>query len=133
LDGWKYHWTGDFPLWINALAFVLIFLGYSLFNLCIWKNPFFSGTVRIQKDRGQYVIDKGPYTIIRHPGYAGFIISFLSIGFALNSFWALIPSGLISILFIIRTYLEDVTLQKELDGYLKYKLKVKYRLLPFIW
>ena len=103
LDGWKYHWTGDFPLWINALALVMVFLGYSLFTICIWKNKFFSGTVRIQKDRGQYVIDNGPYAIIRHPDYAGLIIYTLGIGFALNSLWALIPAGVSVIILIIRT------------------------------
>ncbi len=133
LDGWKYHWTGNFPLGINVLGLVIVFLGYSLFNICIWKNKFFSGTVRIQKDREHYVIDKGPYAIIRHPGYAGLIIYTLAIGFALNSFWALIPAVLSVIILMIRTYLEDIVLQKELHGYKEYATRVRYRLLPFIW
>ncbi|GAJ20372.1 unnamed protein product, partial [marine sediment metagenome] len=36
-------------------------------------------------------------------------------------------------LFIIRTSLEDKTLKNELDGYLEYSNKVKYKLMPFIW
>jgi len=133
LDGWKYHWTGDFHIWINALAFVIAFFGFSLFNVCIWNNKFFSGTVRIQNDRDQYVIDNGPYAIIRHPGYAGFIVYTMAIGFALNSLWALIPEVISVIIFIIRTYLEDITLQKELPGYKEYSIRVRYRLLPYIW
>ncbi len=133
LDGWKYHWTGNFPLWINVLAFILVFLGYSLFNICIWKNKFFSCTVRIQKDRGHYVINKWPYAIIRHPGYTGLIIYTLAISFAFNSFWALIPAILLTIILIIRTYLEDIVLQKELQGYKEYVTRVRYRLFPFIW
>lgn len=133
LDGWRYHLTVDFPLWVNVLAFVVIFLGYSLLVISLWTNRFFSGTVRIQKDRGQYVIDKGPYAFIRHPGYAGIIISYLVIGFALNSLWALVPEVLFSVLLIIRTYLEDVTLQKELPGYTEYTARVRYRLVPGIW
>ena len=133
LDGWKYHWTGDFPLWINALALVMVFLGYSLFTICIWKNKFFSGTVRIQKDRGQYVIDNGPYAIIRHPGYAGLIIYTLGIGFALNSLWALIPAGVSVIILIIRAYLEDIILQRELPGYKEYAARVRFRLVPGIY
>lgn len=133
LDGGRYHWTGDFPLWANVLAFVIIFLGYSLVILSVWKNRFFSSIVRIQKDRGHYVIDKGPYAFIRHPGYAGTILSSFSIPFALNSLWALIPAGLLTIAFITRTYLEDVTLQRELPGYVGYAARVKYRLIPRIW
>jgi protein-S-isoprenylcysteine O-methyltransferase Ste14 len=133
LDGGRYHWTGDFPLWVNILAFVIVFLGFSLEILSLWKNRFFSGTVRIQKDRGHYVIDKGPYAFIRHPGYAGAIISSFGIAIGLNSLWALIPAGLYTMLFITRTILEDGTLQKELPGYADYAARVKYRLLPRIW
>jgi protein-S-isoprenylcysteine O-methyltransferase Ste14 len=133
LDGGRYHWTGNFPLWVNVLAFIIIFLGYSLTILSMWKNRFFSSTVRIQKERGHCVIDKGPYALIRHPGYAGIITSSFGIAFALNSLWALIPAGLLTIAFIIRTILEDITLQKELPGYADYAARVKYRLFPLIW
>jgi protein-S-isoprenylcysteine O-methyltransferase Ste14 len=133
LDGGRYHWTGDFPLWINVSAFIVVFLGYSLEILSVWTNRFFSTTVRIQKDRGHYVIDKGPYALIRHPGYSGSIISYFATAIGLNSLWALIPAGLYMILFITRTVLEDNTLKKELPGYADYTARVKYRLLPGIW
>jgi len=133
LDGGRYHWTGNFSSWVNVSAFIVIFLGLSLFIFSLWKNQFFSNTVRIQKDRGHHVIDKGPYAFIRHPGYAGFVISTLCIGLALNSLWALLPSGVLAIAFIIRTYLEDKTLQRELPGYAEYAAIVRYRLIPGIW
>ncbi len=133
LDGGRHHWTGDFPIWVNVVAFVFIFLGYSLMILSLWKNQFFSTTVRIQKERGHHVIDEGPYRFIRHPGYAGLIVSSFSIAIALNSLWALIPTGLYAIVFIIRTHLEDVTLQKELPNYAEYAARVRYRLIPRVW
>ena len=133
LDGGRHHWTGGFPIWVNVVAFVFVLLGYSLTILSLWKNRFFSTIVRIQKERGHYVIDKGPYAFIRHPGYAGLIVSSFGIAIALNSLWALIPTGLYTIAFIIRTYLEDVTLQKELSGYVDYAARVRYRLIPRIW
>jgi protein-S-isoprenylcysteine O-methyltransferase Ste14 len=40
---------------------------------------------------------------------------------------------MIGILFVIRTALEDRTLQKELPGYQEYALRVRYRLLPGVW
>ena len=133
LDGGRYHWTYEFPLWVKVLAFTVIFLGYSLEILSVRTNRFFSSTVRIQKDRGHFVIDKGPYAFIRHPGYAASIISSFCIAIGLNSLWALIPAGLYVLLFIARTVLEDSTLQKELPGYAEYAARVKYRLLPGIW
>lgn len=133
LDSGRYHWTFDFPTWVNISAFTVIFLGYSLEILSVWTNRFFSPNVRIQKDRGHIVIDQGPYTVIRHPGYAASIVSSFFIAIGLNSLWALIPAGLYALLFITRTYLEDKTLLKELPGYTDYARKVKYRLLPGIW
>ncbi len=133
LDGGRNHWSGQFPIWVNISAFLLIFLGYTLTIFSLWKNQFFSTVVRIQKDRDHYVIDKGPYAYIRHPGYTGLIVSTFSIGFSLNSYWAFIPGSCFCIFLIIRTYLEDMTLQNELEGYKDYTKRVKYRLFPLIW
>ena len=96
-------------------------------------NRFFSTTVRLQCDRGQYVIRSGPYRIVRHPGYVGGILLGISMALVLGSLWALIPAGGVLILLIIRTYLEDITLQKELQRYTDYAQKVRYRLVPGIW
>jgi len=57
----------------------------------------------------------------------------ISTSLVLGSLWALIPAGVIFILLVIRTYLEDTTLQKELTGYADYAKKVRFRLLPGIW
>lgn len=133
LDGGRYHWTGNYPTWVNVTAFALIFLGSIVFVFSMHVNKFFSGTVRIQEDRGQYVIDKGPYSIVRHPGYASMLLSYALVGFAMNSIWALLPGSLMAAVFIIRTKLEDATLQNELPGYIEYASRVKYRLFPGIW
>ena len=86
-----------------------------------------------QDDRGQEVVDSGPYHFIRHPMYLGIIILFLCLGPALGSLYALIPGVLIDVLYLIRTAKEDQMLQKELAGYQDYAEKVRYRLLPGIW
>jgi protein-S-isoprenylcysteine O-methyltransferase Ste14 len=89
--------------------------------------------VRIQTERGHKVAISGPYKYIRHPGYIGFIVMVLAIPLSLGTLYALLMSGITTILFIIRTSLEDRTLKNELDGYLEYSNKVKYKLIPFIW
>ena len=96
-------------------------------------NTFLSRTVRIQDDRGQQVIDTGPYRWVRHPMYLGIIVLMISIPLLLGSLWALIPGAMIGILFTVRTVLEDRTLQQELPGYPEYARRVRHRLLPWIW
>ena len=133
LDGGRFHWTDVFPIWINMIAFAFFFFCNLLFFYSMWINRFFSVTVRIQEEKGHKVVDNGPYKYIRHPGYAAAITAQLFYAIGLNSLWALIPSGLAAIVFIIRTYLEDITLQKELPGYTDYVARVKYRLFPGLW
>jgi protein-S-isoprenylcysteine O-methyltransferase Ste14 len=97
------------------------------------SNAFFSQIVRIQYDRGHTVVTNGPYRYVRHPAYVGMILFELAMSTLLASWWALIASGLCAILFILRTALEDRTLQAELTGYVDYARQVRYRLLPGIW
>ena len=89
--------------------------------------------VRLQTDRNHRVATSGPYKFVRHPGYVGYIIMSFATPLALGSLWTLSFSVITTILFIIRTYLEDKTLQKELKGYVEYPELVKYRLIPFVW
>jgi len=51
----------------------------------------------------------------------------------LGSFWGLTINLFTIVPLLVRTYLEDTALQKELDGYLEYTKEVKYRLIPRIW
>ena len=121
------------PLLIQILAWVGLFFAGSVIMWTVISNTYLSRYARIQEDRDQEVIVTGPYQYIRHPMYLGIIILFLCIGPALGSFLALIPGGLIVILFIIRTAKEDQMLQDELEGYSDYTNQVRFRLIPGIW
>ena len=96
-------------------------------------NKFFSAVVRIQRERGHTVVASGPYQYVRHPGYAGGIVANFAIPLLLGSLWALVPAVLVNCLLIVRTALEDSTLQEELDGYRDYAGRVRYRLLLGVW
>jgi protein-S-isoprenylcysteine O-methyltransferase Ste14 len=96
-------------------------------------NAFFAEGVRIQTERGHTVTSGGPYRYVRHPGYVGSILSQVATPFLLGSPWALIPSLASGALFVLRTYLEDKTLQAELPGYHEYAQKTRYRLLSGVW
>ena len=126
-------WSPVFPLWLIVLGFILISLGYAFAVWALVENRFFSGVVRIQADRGHVVCDSGPYRIVRHPGYAGNILPLLGIVLALGSVWTLIPAAVALIIAVIRTALEDQTLQAELPGYSDYVRRVRYRLIPGIY
>jgi len=118
---------------IHIIALLMLFSGEGLFIWAMSSNRFFSTLVRIQKERDHTVTSSGPYQYIRHPGYTGYIVFTLATPLILGSLWALIPAGVTAGLFILRTFLEDKTLQKELKGYRNYIKKVKYRLIPGLW
>ena len=126
-------WSPEFPLWLIVLGFILISLGYAFAAWALAENRFFSSVVRIQTDRGHVVCDTGPYRIVRHPGYAGNIPPLVGIVLALGSVWTLIPAAVALIIAVIRTALEDQTLQGELPGYRDYARRVHYRLIPGIY
>ena len=128
-----YAWSPASSLISNLVALFGIVLGYGFSSWALVENRFFSGTVRIQTERGHHVITTGPYRIVRHPGYAGGLLGYLFIPMLLDSLWAFIPAVLLAIVMIIRTALEDKTLQAELPGYKEFVQKTKYRLLPGIW
>jgi len=129
----RYGWSPEFTLWLIVFGFILIALGYAFAVWAFVENRFFSSTVRIQTDRGHAVCDSGPYRIVRHPGYAGNIPPLLGIVLALGSVWTLIPAAVALIIAVIRTTLEDRTLQDELPGYRDYARRVSYRLIPGIF
>jgi len=129
----RFGWSPQFASATQLVALILVAAGYGLVSWAMVSNRFFSRTVRIQKDRGHTVTTAGPYQYVRHPGYVGMLAYSLATPLLLGSLWALIPGIFMACGFIIRTSLEDKTLQEELDGYRDYAQRVKYRLIPKIW
>jgi protein-S-isoprenylcysteine O-methyltransferase Ste14 len=129
----RWGWSPVFPTWLNILGLVMVSVGYALAVWALVENPFFSSTVRVQWERGHVVCDTGPYRIVRHPGYAGNMLPLAGIALALGSLWTLIPAVVAFIIAVIRTRLEDRTLQEELPGYRDYARRVRYRLIPGIY
>ena len=129
----RFNWSPEFPLWLIVVGFIFIALGYTFAAWAFVENRFFSSVVRIQTDRGHAVCDSGPYRFVRHPGYAGNILPLFGIVLSLGSVWALIPAAWAIIIAVIRTVLEDRTLQEELPGYRDYAQRVRYRLIPGLY
>jgi len=129
----RFEWSPQLAFAVHVVGLVFIALGQGLFTWGMVSNKFFSTAVRIQAERGHTVAASGPYRYARHPGYVGYIVSSFATSVALGSLWALIPAGLVMCLFVVRTALEDKTLQEELTGYKEYAQKVRYRLVPGVW
>jgi protein-S-isoprenylcysteine O-methyltransferase Ste14 len=109
LDRGRFHWSDNVPPWAQAAGLIVFAAGFAL---CFWAmavNRFFSSVVRIQAERGQYVVTTGPYAYVRHPGYLAGILIMVASGPALGSWLA------------------------ELPGYRDYANRVRWRLLPGIW
>jgi protein-S-isoprenylcysteine O-methyltransferase Ste14 len=128
-----YDWSPPFSLPVEIAALAIILAGHWLGSYALVVNRFFSGMVRIQTDRGHHVVSSGPYRWIRHPGYAAALLTYLGTPFFLGSVWIFLPAIYVTVILVIRTRLEDRTLQEELMGYREYAGSVRYRLLPGIW
>jgi protein-S-isoprenylcysteine O-methyltransferase Ste14 len=127
-------WSPQLPLALQMIGLVVAVMGHDF--LLVWamvSNAFFVATVRIQTDRQHTVALHGPYRYVRHPGYLGAMLLHLGTPFMLNSLWALIPACLTILVLIVRTILEDKTLQADLPGYAEYAERVRYRLLAGLW
>jgi len=131
LDGRPWGSAGPDAAWLVGMG--LHVLAFLLLTWCTAVNPFFEKTVRIQTENEHRVIDHGPYTVVRHPGYVGFSLWLLSAPLLLASRWAWIPAVLAVVLFVVRTALEDRMLQAELPGYADYAARTRFRLIPGVW
>ncbi len=133
LDAGRFGWSPQLPASVYAIGYTVLAASHFLVMWAMWTNRFFSSAVRIQTDRGHAVVQDGPYRFVRHPGYMAGILMGGCIALVLGSLWALIPAAFVAVLVVVRTYLEDITLQRELAGYGEYVEKVKYRIVPGIW
>ena len=129
----RFHWSDRVPVAGVVAGLALWAIGLGFLTWAMLVNRFFSSAVRIQSDRGQHLISRGPYAIVRHPGYAGAALAFGASALALNSLLVILPTALFFVVGVIRTADEDRMLQKDLPGYLEYATKVRFRLLPGVW
>ena len=121
------------PIWTYPVGTVVFVVGLAVSAAAMAVNPFFEGTVRLQADRGQRVIDTGPYARIRHPGYLGLCLWAMASPLLLRSPAAFVVAGLTVGWVALRTAREDRLLRRELPGYASYAARVRWRLLPGLW
>jgi protein-S-isoprenylcysteine O-methyltransferase Ste14 len=133
LDAKRFGWSVNFPLWVKMIGGIGLIISSFLFYRSYADNSFLSPLVRIQEERNQKVVSTGVYGFVRHPMYLGGILLFIGTPLLLGSLYGILIGLLISFLVAARIIGEEKMLVKELEGYTDYRMKVKYRLIPFIW
>jgi len=127
---WRFHWL-MLPQWVVWTATALFLIAYLLYAEVLRENTFLSRTIEVQK--GQKVIDTGLYGMVRHPMYMATLILFLMMPLVLGSLFSFLVSLLYVPIVAKRIRNEETVLEAELTGYILYKEKVKYKIIPYVW
>ena len=133
LDVVRYGWSESLPLWLKIIAMIVHVPCFVLLGWVMHENTYLSQVVKIDQQRDHHVITTGPYALVRHPMYTVVIVLLYATPLALGSRYALPLAVYITVLIIIRTWLEDRTLHQELPGYTEYARQTRYRLVPGVW
>jgi protein-S-isoprenylcysteine O-methyltransferase Ste14 len=132
-DMWRLHLLPPLPTWARVLGLGAYIVGTGLVHNALRANAFATTVVRLQEERGQFVVREGPYGIVRHPMYAGLIPVMLGVAAWLGSAAAMIAVVVPTTILCIRIVLEERMLRARLPGYAAYAREVRWRLLPGVW
>lgn len=119
------------PNWVSWGAAVVFLLAYVLYAEVLRENTYLSRTIEVQEN--QKVVDTGLYGIVRHPMYSATILLFLSMPLVLGSVISFVIFLAYPVIIAMRIKNEEQVLEEGLEGYREYKIKVKWRLIPFVW
>ena len=127
---YRFQWWQLTPVY-SYIASGIFLVSYVMWAVVLKQNSYLSRTIKVEE--GQKVVDKGLYGVVRHPMYTATIFLFLSMPLVLGSMVAFFVFLIYPALIVVRIIYEEKVLEKELDGYVEYKKKVRYRLIPVIW
>ena len=128
--GWSSALCGSVPIVVTAISDVLLLCAFYLLFRVLRFNTYASSTVQVEA--GQRVISTGPYRIVRHPMYSGFVIVYWLTPFALGSYAAMPIFFLLIPILLYRLVEEEKFLDRELPGYPDYRRQVPFRLIPYL-
>lgn len=131
LDAVRFRWS-TMPEWLQWIGAVVLLLSFYILYVTFRENTYLSPAVRIQTDRGHTVVDTGPYSYVRHPMYAGFIVFTLGTALLLGSAYGLLGALLLTALISWRAVREEQLLKQELPGYDEYIARVRSRFIPYL-
>lgn len=133
LDAKRFAWSATFPLWPRVTGMVFMVIGFYVLFAALRENTFAAPVVKMQKERGQHVIATGPYSIVRHPMYAGATLLFIGGPMLLSSNAGMVLGFVLIVTIAIRSLGEEAMLKEELPGYREYMQLVRNRIIPFLF
>jgi protein-S-isoprenylcysteine O-methyltransferase Ste14 len=131
-DAARWQWS-NMPRGIQWAGAALLLLTIAFMYWTLRTNSYAAPVVKIQKERGQTVITTGPYRIVRHPLYFGVLFYVAATSLVLGSWWGLVLVPVVAFALAIRIGIEEKALREGLQGYDDYALRVRWRLIPFVW
>jgi protein-S-isoprenylcysteine O-methyltransferase Ste14 len=97
-------------------------------RVCLGPN--WSGTAT--RKQNHELVRRGPYALVRHPIYAGFLLAILGTALALGEVRGLVALALAFVGWLTKARTEERLLAEEFGGaYARYRREVK-QLIPFI-
>ncbi|MGB7435835.1 MAG: isoprenylcysteine carboxylmethyltransferase family protein [Candidatus Acidiferrum sp.] len=133
LDVSRLHLLGKPNVIVSSLGLAMCIAGFWIMHVGMRENAFAMAVVRHQEERGQVVVDTGPYHVVRHPMYSGGVLLFVGMPLWLQSSAGALLAIVLIGLFMLRIFMEESLLRRELPGYTAYAERVRYRLIPFLW
>ena len=124
-----FGWSPGLAAGVNITGLIGLVLGYAFSSWAPIENRFFSGTVRIQSERGHHVVSSGPYRIVRHPMYAGYMVANVGLFMLMPSLMNLAIYTITWWAQILRVTAEERHLLED-EAYRELTRKVRYRLIP---
>ena len=132
-DVFHWHVLPRPPAWLASAGLALFIVGWWIADRGMRANTFAAAVVKSQPERGQRVIDSGPYAIVRHPMYAGAVLLLVGLPLWLESIaGALVALAPIALL-VVRIAVEERVLRAALPDYVSYAERVPARLIPGVW
>jgi len=101
--------------------------GYARYELRMW----YSGHLSVQKE--QVLVQSGPYSLVRHPAYLGYLLMAVGVSLAYAS-----VLGVINLLFLFLCFRYRIKIEERLlaahfgKAYLTYAENTK-KIIPFMW
>ncbi|MDR3554652.1 MAG: isoprenylcysteine carboxylmethyltransferase family protein [Syntrophobacteraceae bacterium] len=132
LDAVRFHWS-RVPAALKTFGAAVVLVSLYISFSALRENPYASGVVRVQTDRGHTVVSTGVYRYVRHPMYTGACLFFPGTALLLGSWCGLLCTPVFVVLFGFRAVREERLLMEKLDGYADYMVRVKYRFVPRVW
>ncbi len=128
----RFRWSAV-PALVEAVGAVVLLAGFAGVLWTFAANSYAAPQIRLQGERGQTVVDTGPYALVRHPMYSAAALYLVGMAMLLGSWWGLAGAAGLIVSFGLRALGEERLLRSGLEGYEAYSKRVRYRLLPGVW